>query len=116
MKFLKAWKGIISTAIVLLVFCGLPSVFRFFRPTSGTIDWGYLQGLVFSTIVFFSAILCAWIAIQCDWSIFTDYISRKKASDDWRYLTPFQRTVVMHSVILILILFYILCFFALPKP
>jgi len=112
-KFIKEWQGIISTAILIGVFCVMPKMLSFFSPNSGTIDFAYLQALSFSTMVFFSAVLCSWIAIQCDWKIFTDSRSFR---DDWRYLTPFQRTLIMQGTIMCLILFYILCFFALPKP
>jgi len=97
-------------------FCLFPWMLSKINPASGTIDLAYLQALVFSTFVFFAAILCAWIAIQCDWKIFTGYIKDGDLQDDWNHLTAIQRILILKGTIFVLIIAYILCYFALPKP
>jgi len=115
-NFIKEWHGALTALGVVAGFCLFPTLLSGLHSTSGTIDWAYLQALAFSTFVFFSAILCSWIAIQCDWKIFTTYIKDRELHDDWLHLKPIQRILILKATIFLLIVAYILCFAFLPKP
>lgn len=116
LSFLARWQGLWALIAVGFLFFVTPWIFRWFGTNSGVIDFAYVQALVFSTGVFFTAIFSAWLAIQLDWKIINNHIEEGDFIEDWRRLTAFQRTAIIFSSLAFLIFAFILCFFALPKP
>lgn len=115
-KFMNEWQGLWALIAVGIAFFCVPKVFQAFGMNAGVIDPAYIHALVFTVGVFFTAIFCAWVAVQLDWKIFTRYIEQSGFQRDWDYLLPWQRMAFMLGVVEFLIAAFIACFWALPKP
>lgn len=116
LSFLKRWQGLWALIAVIALFFIMPRLFEWAGMLSGTIDGAYIQALVFSTGVYFSAIFCGWLSLQFDWKILDKYSDHVDIRSDWRSITPLQRVLIFNGTVFILILLYILCFACLPKP
>jgi len=115
-NFIKEWQGLWALIAVGIAFFCVPRVFQAFGMNAGVIDPAYVHALVFTVGVFFTAIFCAWVALQLDWKIVDRYISEDKLQRDWDYLNPLHRLVITFSIIGFLIAVFVACYFALPKP
>ena len=116
MKFLKDWQGAWAMLIVGVVFFLVPRVFQFFDMNSGVIDPAYIHALVFTVGAFFTAVLCAWTAVQLDWQMLNRYIDNGSLVKDWYDMQPWKRVAFTFGMVAFLIAAFIACFFALPKP
>jgi hypothetical protein len=115
-KFLKEWQGLWALAAVGTLFWATPFIFRILGMSAGVIDPAYLHALVFTVGVFFTAVFCAWVAVQLDWKILNRYIDSGSFLRDWEYLHPWQKMAFTFGTVAALIASFIACFFALPKP
>ena len=63
-RFLSSWRNLLTAVIALLVYLLLPVAIRWYDPTAGMFDAGYLQWVGLATFVTFWAGFVGWVLWQ----------------------------------------------------
>jgi len=63
-RILSSWQGLTSGVLALTVYLFLPPVLRWYDPTAGAFDAGYLQWLGLGVVLFFAMIFFGWVGFQ----------------------------------------------------
>ena len=94
-RILSSWKNLLTLIIAVALFLVSPIVLRWYDPTCGTFDVGFLQAIILAAVLTFAEGFVGWVL----WQLIFDSLDRATQNDksNWgtldsatRGLTPAQ--------------------------
>ena len=113
-RFFSSWPNIVAAIVAILVFLLSPIFVRWYDPTAGVFDAGYLQAVLLASVYSFSAGSVGWAM----WQLFFPTLDKDTATKDsewgslrdwfWK-MTDAQRWFAVQGTFVFCIVVYLLC-------
>ena len=118
-RIFSSWRGMISGVVALVIYLTLPPIIRFYDPTAGVFDAGYLQWVGLATFLAFWAGFIGWVLFQ----VLFHSLDQASANepDEWgnlkgwfEHLSQGQRWLATQAAFVLCVILFIVCLKLVP--
>ena len=118
-RFFSSWHVLVAGLIALILYLGSPFLIRFYDPTAGSFDGGYLVWIALGVSLAYVVGFAGWVL----WQLLFSSLDRATASqrsewgnlDDWfNGLSPAQKWAAVQGTFIFCILLVLACLKLVP--
>lgn len=112
-RIIASWQGLMAGIIALVLYLFLPTIIRWYDPTAGTFDAGYLQWYGLAVVLYFGSIFFAWVGFQIAFPSI-DKAADKGISKWFNEMSPSSRWWATQVAFFLMLLVFLICLVLVP--
>ena len=119
-RLFSSWKTASAGFVAFAIYLLSPAVLRWYDPTAGTFDAGYLQWVLLATALAFWAAFVGWVIFQLAFASLDQ--SSSNENDEWGnlrgwfndHMSGFQKWVAVQTAFVLCVILFLVCLKLVP--
>ena len=112
-RFFSSWQGLGCGAVALALYLVLPVFLRWYDPTAGLFDAGYLQWVGLATVLAFWTVFVGWVCFQIAFPS-VDKQADRHIGAWFQALSDREKWYVTQSLFVLMLLLFLVCLVIVP--